>query len=54
MKLIDMPKEQNKNVWLYDMHKDKSEKFDRSGKQKIISYHLICVAQKPWVVNSRV
>ncbi|CBY39683.1 unnamed protein product [Oikopleura dioica] len=38
MKLIDMPKEKNKNVWLYDMHKDKSEKFDRS-------------AQKPWVVN---
>lgn len=46
-----MPKEQNKNVWLYDMHKDKSEKVDRSGKQIIIFYQIIFIAQKPWVVN---
>ena len=31
MRLVDMPKEQNKNVWLYDMMKDRKEKFDLSG-----------------------
>jgi len=38
VKLQSIAKERNKNVWLYDMQSDKSEKFDRSG-------------QKPWIVN---
>ena len=32
MKLSDMKREQNKNVWLYDMWNDKGEKWDQSGR----------------------